>query len=109
MPRHYLNYIRFENNTDQELELNLTQPEEYLRNLIERFIYKSYGVQVHRGFYCLYFTTRDNTVSWIDPSRSINESFTHARRRLNGKAVVHLSVIPSQVCMKLEIKSEVCF
>ena len=108
MPRHYLNYIQYKGNTDQELELDLTDTEDSLRNLIQQFIYQSYGVQVQRGHYWLCFTTRDNTVSWIYPSRSIKNSFVKARRRLNGKAVVHLSVVPTQVYLKLEIKSEVC-
>ena len=106
MARHYLNCIRYNCNTDQELVLDLTDTEETLRNLIQQFIYQSYGVQVYRGHYWLCFTTRDNTVSWIDPNSSIKDSFVTARRRLNGKAVVHLSVVPTQSYLKLEIKSE---
>lgn len=107
MPRHYLNYIQFNFNTDQELLLDLTQTEDYLRNLIQQFIYRSYGVQIHSGFYWLCFIAQDNTISWIDPGLSIKAAFMAARRRLNGKALVHLIVVPTQTYLKLEIKSEV--
>ena len=103
MPRHYLNYITYKSNTERELEVDLTDTEDSLRNLIEQFIYQSFGVQVQRGHYWLCFRLRDNTVSWIYPTRSIRDSFVKARRRLNGKVVVHLSVVPTQVCLKLEI------
>ena len=100
---YYSNVIQYQGHTDQKLVLDLTQPEDYLRSLIENFVRCGYGVQLQRGTYWLSFTDKDNAVQWIDPRLPIGEAFVHARRTLDGRAVVTLKVV--QLFFKLE-KSE---
>lgn len=103
---YYSNVIQYQGLTDQKLVLDLTQPEDYLRSLIEDFVRCGYGVHLQRGSYWLSLTDKDNAVQWIDPRLPIGEAFVHARRTLNGRAVVTLKVV--QLFFKLE-KSEFYF
>lgn len=103
---YYSNVIQYQGLTDQKLVLDLTQPEDYLRSLIEDFVRCGYGVQLQRGSYWLSFTDKDNAVQWIDPHLPIKEAFVHARRTLNGRAIVTLKVV--QLFLKVE-KSEFYF
>ena len=106
MMPYYSNVIQYQGHTDQQLVLDLRQPEDYLRSLIEDFVRWGYGVELVRGTYWLSFTNKDNVVQWIDPRLPIGEAFGHARRTLNGRPVVTLKVV--QLLVKLE-KSEFYF